>query len=156
MIALIVAIAKNGVIGACGRIPWKIPGEQKRFRELTTGNTVIMGRHTYEEIGHPLPNRDTVVVSRFSHFEGERCRTASSLSEALGMSQTEDVFICGGAALYAEAIPLVDVMYITEIHAEFDGDVLFPAFDASLFEKTEEASIDGEIPYTYVTYKKIK
>ena len=154
MIALIVAVAENGVIGAYGRIPWKIPGEQKRFRELTTDNTVIMGRHTYEEIGHPLPNRDTIVVSRFSHFEGERCRTASSLPEALDMSHTEDVFICGGAALYAEAIPLVDVMYVTEIHAAFDGDTYFPPFDSTLFQKTEELTVDGEIPYTYVTYKR--
>ena len=156
MIALIVAVAKNGVIGANGRIPWRIPGEQKRFRELTTGNTVIMGRRTYEEIGRPLPNRDTIVVSRTTRFEGERCRTAASLSEALAMSRTEDVFICGGAALYKEALPLVDTMYITEIQASFDGDVTFPVFDPAQFRKTEAIKVDGEIPYTYVTYEKVK
>ena len=154
MIALIVARAENGVIGADGRIPWHIPGEQKRFRELTTGNTVIMGRRTYEEIGRPLPNRDTVVVSRTARFEGERCRTAASLSEAIAMSRTEDIFICGGAALYKEAIPLVDVMYITEIHASIEGDTFFPEFNADLFRKTEELYVEGEIPYTYVTYEK--
>ena len=155
MIALIVAVAKNGVIGANGRIPWRIPGEQKRFRELTTGNTVIMGRRTYEEIGRPLPNRDTIVVSRTTRFEGERCRTASSLSEALAMSRTEDIFVCGGAALYKEALPLVDVMYITEIDAAFEGDVTFPAFDPAQFRKTEAIKVDGEISYTYVTYEKL-
>ena len=155
MIALIVAVAKNGVIGANGRIPWRIPGEQKRFRELTTSNTVIMGRRTYEEIGRPLPNRDTIVVSRTARFEGERCRTAASLSEALAMSRTEDVFICGGAALYKEALPLVDTMYITEIQASFDGDVTFPVFDPAQFRKTEAVKVDGEIPYTYVTYEKL-
>ena len=155
MIALIVAVAKNGVIGANGRIPWRIPGEQKRFRELTTGNTVIMGRRTYEEIGRPLPNRDTIVVSRTTCFEGERCRTASSLSEALAMSLTENIFVCGGAALYKDALPLVDVMYITEIDAAFEGDVTFPAFDPAQFRKTEAIKVDGEIPYTYVTYEKL-
>ena len=154
MIALIVARAENGVIGANRKIPWHIPGEQKRFRELTVGNTVIMGRRTYEEIGRPLPNRDTVVVSRTARFEGERCRTAASLSEAIAMSRTEDVFVCGGAALYKEAIPLVDVMYITEIHASFEGDTCFPEFNADLFRKTEELYVEGAIPYTYVTYEK--
>lgn len=152
MLALIVARDENGVIGKDGRIPWKIKGEMKRFRELTTGNAVIMGRRTYEEIGRPLPNRTTVVVSRTGDFSTDNCLTARSLSEALALCEGKDAYVAGGAALYREAIPLVDRMYITEIHAAFEGDTFFPAFDPAVFEKTEETLVDGEIPYTYTTY----
>lgn len=152
MIALIVARAENGVIGNKGRIPWHIYGEQKRFRALTLNNTVIMGRRTYEEIGHPLSDRDTIVVSTTKRFTGKDCRTAGSLSEALSMCRRGDVYICGGAALYREALALVDVMYITEVHATFEGDTFFPEFDESAFRRFKMDTIEGEIPYTYTTY----
>ncbi|MBQ9120874.1 MAG: dihydrofolate reductase [Clostridia bacterium] len=152
MIALIVARAENGVIGNKGRIPWRIQGEQRRFRELTLGNTVIMGRRTYEEIGHPLPGRDTVVVSSTRRFEGENCRTARSLGEALSMCHRGDAYVCGGAALYREALNLVDVMYITEIHAAYEGDTYFPEFDETAFQKLQTNTVEGEVSYTYVTY----
>ncbi len=86
MIALIAAYSKNHVIGNQGRIPWKIKGEQKRFKELTTGNIVIMGRRSYEEIGKPLPNRTTIVISKTQKYEGENCFTCESLAEALELS----------------------------------------------------------------------
>ena len=152
MLALIVARDQNGVIGRNGKIPWRIKGEMKRFRELTTGNAVIMGRRTYEEIGAPLPNRTTVVVSRTKSFSAENCFTASSLAEAMALCQGKDIYVAGGAALYREALPLVDRMYITEIHAAFDGDTFFPPFDPTAFERIEEIPVDGEIPYTYTTY----
>ena len=154
MIALIVAYAKNRVIGKDGQIPWKIKGEQKRFKEFTTGNVVIMGRRSYEEIGRPLPNRYTIVVSNTQKFEAENCTTAGSLQEALAIAGDRDVYISGGARLYEEAIDLVDVMYNTEIDAEIDGDTFFPEFDRSLFERVEEEHFEGDLPYTYVTYKR--
>lgn len=152
MIALIVAYAKNQVIGNMGCIPWKIKGEQKRFRELTTGNVVIMGRRSYEEIGRPLPNRTTIVVSSTKQFEGENCLTAKSLSEAIRLAGDRDTFISGGARLYEEALPLVEKMYITEVELDVEGDTFFPTFDEEEFVKEIDRHFDGEIPYTYVTY----
>ncbi len=156
MIALIVAFSKNRVIGKNGKIPWDINGEKKRFKELTTGNIVIMGRKTYEEIGFPLPNRETIVVSATKNFDGEHCITSPSLEEALKIAREswskKDIFISGGERIYKEMLPFVEKMYITEIEKEIDGDAYFPIFDESQFHKEKVEYVDGEIPYTYYTY----
>lgn len=154
MVALIAACAKNYVIGEKGRIPWKIKGEQRRFRELTTGNVVIMGRRSFEEIGKPLPDRTTIVVSSTKVFSGENCYTASSLQEAIQLAGDRDAFISGGAKLYEEALPIVEKMYITEIDKDFDGDTFFPQFEKDNFVKVIDERFEGEIPYSYVTYTK--
>ena len=134
MIGLIVARSKNNVIGKNGKIPWKIKGEQKQFKELTTGNVVIMGRNSYDEIGRPLPNRETIVISNTKKYIGENLRTASSVKEAIEFAKGKDVYIAGGYGVYKEAIPLVDVMYITEININVEqGDVFFPEFDDNNF-----------------------
>lgn len=155
MIALIVAYAKNRVIGNHGCIPWRIKGEQKRFKELTTGNVVVMGRRSYEEIGRPLPNRTTFVISRTKNFDEENVKTITSLQEAIRLSGNKDIYISGGARLYQEAIPLVEKMYITEIELDIAGDTFFPEFEKGLFLKEIDKEIDGEIPYKYVTYTRI-
>ena len=152
MIALIVAYANNYIIGNKGCIPWKIKGEQQRFKELTTGNVVVMGRRSYEEIGKPLPNRTTIVVSRTKEFSGEDCYTVGSLQEAITLAGNRDVFVSGGARLYEEALPIVDKMYITEIDATIYGDTYFPRFDENDYVKEINERFEGEIPYTYVTY----
>ncbi len=156
MIGLIVAYTKNRVIGNKGQIPWRIKGEQRRFRELTTGNVVIMGRRTYEEIGHPLPNRYTIVVSRTASFEAENCTTADSLAQAIEkaekMKPGKNIYISGGAGLYKEAIDLVERMFVTEIEAMIEGDTFFPLFNETEFEKTVDERVEGEIPFSYVTY----
>ncbi len=153
MVGLIVAYSKNRAIGKDGQIPWRIKGEQKRFRELTTGNVVIMGRRSYEEIGRPLPNRYTIVVSNTKKFEAENCTTVGSLREALEIAdKNKDVYISGGAGLYREAIDIVDKMFITEIDAEIEGDTFFPEFEEKDFLREVECYVEGEIPYTYVTY----
>ncbi len=152
MISLIVAVSKNGVIGNKGCIPWRIKGEQRRFRELTTGNAVIMGRKSYEEIGHPLPNRLNIIVSSTAEFEGENLLMAHSVAEAIELAGDKDVYISGGAGIYAEAMPLVERMYITEVEAEVEGDTFFPEFNAADFERVEDEHVEGDIPYTYVTY----
>ena len=115
MVGLIVARSKNNVIGKNGEIPWKIKGEQKQFRELTTGNVVVMGRKSYEEIGHPLPNRKTIVVSRRKKYTGDNLVTVSSLQEAIEVAGDENIYIAGGCGLYEESMSLVDKMYITEV-----------------------------------------
>lgn len=151
MIAIIVAHDKNRVIGKNGRIPWNIEGEKRRFRELTTGNVVIMGRRTYDEIGKPLPNRETIVVSNTCSYDGPACRTATSLSEAIEMAGDKDIYIAGGSRLYAEALSLADRLYVTEIDAEFEGDTYFPGYDREMYERIACEHVDGAIPYTYVT-----
>lgn len=157
MIGLIVARSKNNVIGKNGQIPWKIKGEQKQFKELTTGNVVIMGRKSYEEIGHPLPNRMNIVVSGSTNFTGENLLTVKSLKEAIEAAGDADVYVSGGYGLFKEAMPMVDKMYITEIDMEIeDGDVFFPEFDKSDFDMTVGETGGEDIKYTRTIYTRKK
>ncbi len=134
MLALIVARSKNNVIGKDGKIPWNIKGEQKQFKELTTNNTIIMGRKTYEDIGHPLPNRKNIVISRTTNYPN--VITVDSLKKAIELSEG-DIYIIGGYNLFKEAIPMVDIMYITEINLNIEnGDVFFPKFNEEEFNLT--------------------
>lgn len=152
MIALVVAYSNNRVIGKDGTMPWNLEGELRRYRELTTGKVVIMGRRTYESIGKPLPNRLNIIVSTTQTYEGENCMTARSLPEAIELAGDQDIYISGGSRIYEESLPLVEKMYITEVDCEIEGDTFFPEFDESLFEKEINEHHEGEIPYTYVTY----
>ncbi len=151
MIALVVAYDKNKAIGKDGKMPWNIPGELKRYRELTTGNVIIMGRRTYQSVGCALPNRINIVITTtMDHIDG--CIVAKSLQEAISLAGDKDIYISGGAGVYKEALDIVDVMYITKIDAEFEADTFFPDFDESLFVKTIGETYHEEETYTYVTY----
>ena len=153
MIGLIVARSKNNVIGKNGQIPWKIKGEQKQFRELTVGNVVVMGRKSYEEIGHPLPNRMNIVVSQSVNYSGENLITVGSLQEAIKEAGKADIYVSGGYGLFMEAIPIVDKMYITEIDIEIkDGDVFFPEFDKEDFTVDVGETAGEDIKYTRMIY----
>ena len=148
MIGLIVARSKNNVIGKDGMIPWSIEGEQSQFKELTTNNTIIMGRKTYEDIGHPLPNRKNIVISRTTNYDD--VVTVDSLEKAIELSEG-NIYIIGGYNLFKEAIPMVDIMYITEVNLNIEnGDVFFPDFDEDEFDiKTlEENSKYKRLIYT--------
>ncbi len=146
MISIIVAVTKNNVIGNNGIMPWKIKGEQIRFKELTTGHTIIIGRKTFEAEGKPLPNRRTIVVSTTKNMEGENCVTVKSLKEALELAKDEkEIFIAGGGEIYR--------IYLTIIDKVIEGDVYFPEINEDKFVKTYEERIEGEIPYTYYTYE---
>ncbi len=162
MIGLIAARSLNNIIGKNGRIPWQIPGEQQQFKELTSGNLVIMGRKTYEEIGHPLPDRITIVVSKSKKFEDENLRSADSVKNALALAlQTpeyagKDIYFAGGYSIYKEALAYVDVMYITQVQLQIqDGDVTFPEFDATKFKLTVGQTLGDKIKYTRTIYKRI-
>lgn len=156
MISAIVAVAKNNVIGNKGEIPWKIKGEQKRFKELTIGKSIIMGRKSFEEIGRPLPGRKTVVISRSRDFSYENCITVKSLDQALEiLKHEEEIFIAGGGRVYQEAFDYCKKIYLTVIDKEIEGDVFFPEINKEEFRKTYEKKIDGEISYTYYTYERI-
>ena len=162
MISLIVAFAKNNVIGKDGKIPWNIEGEQSRFKELTTNNIVIMGRKTFEEIYQklqkPLPNRINIVISKTKKYDFENCFTFTSLDVALDFcKQTfpqKDIFVSGGAALYQKAMPIVGKMYITEIDLEVPGDIFFPKFLEENFICEEEIPVKSNVDFVYKTYRR--
>lgn len=156
IISIIAAISKNNVIGKDGKIPWNIPGEQKRFKELTTGKTIIIGRKSFEEIGKPLPNRNTVVLSRTKNYSSENCITVDSFLKALELLKDEkEVFIAGGAKVYEAALPYAEYIYLTIIGRCFEGDVYFPDFNKDDYTVIFKQRIEGPIPYTYYTYKRI-
>lgn len=156
IISLIVAVSKNNVIGNKGVIPWKIPGEQLRFKKLTSGKTIIMGRKSYEEIGKPLPNRKTILVSRTKNIVAENCNTVKSLEEAFEIVKNEEeVFIAGGGQIYKDTFQYADKIYLTVIDKLIEGDVYFPDINEEEFKKTYEEKIEGPIPYTYYTFERI-
>ena len=155
MVGIIAERSINNVIGKDGRIPWKIKGEQKQFKELTTGNVVVMGRRSFEEIGKPLPNRKTIVVSSNKVFEGENLATVGSVKEAIDLAGDEKVFIAGGYGLYKEAMPYVDVMYITEVKTYIEnGDVFFPDFNKEDFDVEIGENAGDDIEFTRVIYRR--
>ena len=136
-VALIAAIAKNGVIGIDNRLPWTLPEDLQRFRALTSGHAVIMGRRTWESIGRPLRDRQNIVVTRRRDLDAAGCETARSLSEAIARARLpEPVFVIGGEALYRAALPIADRLYLTEIGRDFEGDAHFPDFAREAWRET--------------------
>ena len=132
----IAAMSVNRVIGAGNKIPWHLPEDFKWFKQLTTGNVIVMGRKTFESIGKPLPNRETIVLSR-SQFSYPGVRAISDLSEIDLPGESREVYICGGAQIYAQALPLCSDLYLTLVKREVQGDAFFPAFEDK-FELVEE------------------
>ncbi len=134
LISIIAAMAENRVIGRNGALPWSISEDLQRFKHLTMGRTLVMGRRTFESIGRPLPGRRTIVVSRNPDYSAAGCRVVTSLAAALQLASAEqEVFICGGAELYAQALPLSGRIYLTEVDISVAGDTLFPEFPGEEF-----------------------
>lgn len=153
MVAIIAALAKNRVIGKDGKIPWDLPEDREHFRKLTMGHIIVMGRRTYEEIGHPLPGRKTYLVSSTLRVEKQNCHTVKSLSQVLEKEKGEHIFICGGAMLYEEALPLADRLYLTELDWEEEGDTFFPNVESASFrEMKREEREDG---YAFIRYDRM-
>ena len=125
MIKIIAAMSKNRVIGDSNSLIWSLPNDLKRFKQLTTGQTVIMGRKTYESIGRPLPNRRNIIITRDENYEAIGCEIVNSLEEALLLSG-EDCFIIGGGEIYKQSLPIADKVYLTLIQEDFQGDTSFP------------------------------
>jgi dihydrofolate reductase len=127
-LALVAAVAANGVIGRDGALPWHLPDDLRHFRAVTLGKPVLMGRRTFESIGRPLPGRRNIVLSRGAAITVPGIETAATLQEALRRcADAEECCVIGGAALYAAALPLAQVIYLTRVHAAVAGDVHFPA-----------------------------
>ncbi len=136
-ISLIVAIAKNHVIGKNNQLIWHLPADLKYFKTMTLGHTVVMGRKTYDSMGKPLPGRQNVVITRQQNFQAEGVIIEPSLESALSNLKEDEVFIIGGGEIFKQAIALVDKMYVTEINETFDGDVYFPAINHDEWELTD-------------------
>ena len=151
MISIIAAMTKNRVIGRDGVIPWSIPEDLRRFKELTMGHPIIMGRKTYEKIGHPLPGRVNIILTRQRNYRVPGCKVFHSLADAVvACGEDEEVFICGGGELYRHAISLAERIYLTLINIECAGDTFFPAIPAE-FEETERIEKDL---CTFILYKR--
>ncbi len=157
LVALIAAVAANGSIGRDNRMPWHLPEDLKRFKSLTFGHPVLMGRRTWESIGRPLPGRENIVLTRSADFSALGCRVAHSLEQALGFCRgAATVFVIGGVELYRAALPLADRLLLTEIRREFPGDAFFPAFDRNAFREVARErcrSSDG-LEYDFVEYRR--
>ena len=136
-LALIAAVASNGVIGRDGTLPWQLSADLKHFKSLTTGKRMVMGRRTWEAFPKPLPNREHVVVSARSLTLPDGVLLVRSLTEALALPPHAEhsVFVIGGNAMYREALPLADDLYLTEIESNVDGDTMFPAWDRAQFRE---------------------
>ena len=156
MISLIVAASRNGVIGKDNKLPWHIPDDLKRFKTLTMGHPVLMGRKTFESIGKPLPGRTNIVVTHQKDFACCGALTAPSLEEALRITEKEtEVFVIGGAQIFEQALPLADQIYLTRINRDFEGDTfLFPIDPAAWKETSREDHLTEPLPHTFLTYEK--
>jgi len=158
-VSLIVAMAENGVIGRKGGLPWRLPKDLKRFKALTMGHTLVLGRRTWESIGRLLPGRAFVVVSRDPAFSGQGIRVSRSVREAIEQAGGDtEVFIGGGAEIYRQALPIADRIYLTRVHARVEGDTYFPEVDWGQWREVsrEEHQTDEKhlFPFTFLVYER--
>ncbi len=151
-ISIIVAMAKNRVIGKDNDMPWHLPADLQHFRKMTTEKPIIMGRKTYESIGRPLPKRHNIIVSRNADYEVEGCDVVGSLEEAVACAgEVEEVMIIGGGFLYEQTINRADKLYLTFIDLEVEGDTLFPSYEHLSLTKieSEHHKADEKNPHNY-------
>ncbi len=156
---LVAAVASNGVIGALGKLPWHLPEDLRHFKALTYGHPVLMGRRTWESLGKPLPGRENIVVSRSREFAAPGTGVACSLEAALALcADSPLVFVIGGGELYAAALADADVLLLTEIQRDYEGDARFPDFDRRAWRQSERvprSTADG-LRYDFVRYERAR
>ena len=159
-IAIIVAVAKNNVIGGENKLLWHLPADLKHFKNLTTGHCIVMGRKTYESIGRPLPNRTNIIISRNDDFKAEGCVLFKSLEKAMEsaqeLEQNGTIFIIGGGNVYKQAMPLADEIYVTDVDLEIEGDTYFPAISPKDWTLEESNSFEpdekNKLNYSFKKY----
>ena len=163
MITIIAAISKNNGLGKDNDLIWHLPADLKRFKKITSGNYILMGRNTFESIGKPLPNRTTIIITRNKNYFKEGCLIANSIEEAINLVENEhEIFIIGGAQIYKEAIAknLADKLDITLVHENFEADVFFPEINPNTWEEISredfKADEKNKLDYSFVSYKKRK
>jgi dihydrofolate reductase len=162
MITVIAAIATNNALGKDNDLIWHLPADLTRFKKVTTGHYILMGRNTYESIGKPLPNRTTIIITRNKNYFKEGCLIANSLEQAIEMSKEEaNVFIIGGAQIYKETIAkdLAQQLDITMVHKDFEADVYFPEIDFKIWKEVArenfKADEKNKLDYSFISYRKI-
>ena len=153
--SIIVAMSENYVIGLNNSLPWRLSDDLKRFKEITTGHQIVMGRKTYESIGRPLPNRDNFVLTRNAKLQIDGINVIKSLNDI--PSSDKKTFIIGGGEIYAQLINSCDELLVTKIHCEIDGDAYFPIIDLSVWSliNQSEKFTENDLEYSYLTYRKI-
>lgn len=161
IVSVLAAVADNDVIGRNNDLPWHLPKDLQWFKRLTTGHAIVMGRRTFESIGRPLPNRRTIVLSRSERFAPAGVETAPSLAAALELASDEtEVFVVGGATVYAEALPRADRLYLTRVHADVTGDVTFPRLNVNEWSLVSQEEHDSDQnhahPFTFQIYHRSK
>lgn len=159
-VSVIAALARNRVIGIGNRLPWRLPEDLAHFKALTIGRPVLMGRKTFESLGRPLPGRANVVITRNPAYQPVGCFVAGSVSDAIALcGGVEEIFFIGGAELYAQAIPLADRLYLTEVDIEAAGDAWFPEYDRAAFREIERTACVGErgdaLRFDFVVYERV-
>lgn len=155
IVTLIAAMAKNRVIGLDRGIPWDIPADRRRFRELTMGHPVIMGRKTFESIGRPLPGRRCIVLSRQPGYAAPGCEVKGSIEEALRIcSASDEVFVAGGGELYRLALPLAERLCLTYVDLDLSGDTTFPEIPDNEFEEKHRELVSEDPGCTLVVYER--
>jgi len=158
-ITIIVAQAQNGIIGNNGTLPWHLSADLKRFKQLTTGNTVIMGRKTWDSIGKALPNRHNIVITRSVNLTLNGAQTAATLEAAIHMApEGLEKFIIGGAEIYKLALMLASTIEMTLIHKEVSGDTSFPDVDFTNWQELDNTQHHDEttgLPYSFITYQRM-
>ena len=165
LLSVIVAVAENGIVGRDNALPWHLPADLKYFKKMTLGKPIVMGRKTFESIGRPLPGRTNIVISRNPVFVAEGVEVCSSVQEALTLAADvvsrdggDELVVIGGASIYSAAIPLADCLYITEVHAEVEGDAHLPAIDWSQWQEQSRqrhgASDPGGLDFSFVVYRR--
>ena len=154
-VTLIAAVARNGVIGNAGAIPWRIPEDFAHFRSTTMGGTLVMGRATYDSIGRPLPGRTTVVVTRNSAWSADGVLVAHSLDDALALAarQSGETFVVGGTQIYEQALPLATHQVLTEVHLSPEGDARYPEFDVDEWVEIRREPRDG---FAWVWWERVR
>ncbi len=156
-IYLVAAVARNGVIGMQGKLPWHLPEDLRHFKKLTLGHPIIMGRRTWESLGKPLPGRDNIVVTRRAGYAAPGASVAASFEAAIALCAGEPVaFVIGGAEIYAAALPIADGLVLTEIQRDYEGDARFPEWDRQgwrVSQKETHTSTDG-VRFDFVLYER--
>ncbi|MFB5563374.1 dihydrofolate reductase [Bacillus cereus] len=151
IISAMVAVGENNVIGKNNDIPWRLPNDWAYLRRITTGHSIILGRKNYESIGKPLDGRKNIILTKNKNYKAEGCHIAYSIEDALSKCEGEEVFILGGEEIYQQFLPYTQKLYITKIHATFEGDRYFPEIDISLWKEiyTEKGIQNDRNPYEY-------
>ncbi|MGQ5523824.1 dihydrofolate reductase [Chitinimonas sp. PSY-7] len=156
MLSLIAALARNYTVGIENRLPWHLSEDLKYFKATTSGHPIIMGRKTYDSIGRPLPGRHNIVVTRNPDWHVDGVTAVHSIQEAISaVGSTKEIFLIGGASLYAEALPMADRLYLTEIEADIDGDAFFPRWRPEQFKELRREHHQGEaFAYSFAVYER--